>query len=69
MLYLLRHARPCINPSMATSQWSLSSQGIVQADQLAAHMAGKAIQLIVSSTELKAVQTAQILADRLHIPV
>ena len=69
MLYLIRHANPQIDPSKPANQWQLSTLGIARAGSLAEHLEGRGIQAVISSVEPKAVQTAQILALRLGLPV
>jgi broad specificity phosphatase PhoE len=64
MLYLVRHANPQIDPTVAANKWQLSRTGMIRAQSLARHLEGCKIQVVVSSTEPKAIQTAQILADQ-----
>ena len=69
MLYLIRHANPHIEPDVAASQWHLSPLGMVRAHQFAAHLAGCGIEHFIASSEPKAIQTAQLLAQDLEVPV
>lgn len=69
MLFLVRHANTRLDPTVAANQWQLSQTGIIRAQNLARHLEGSEIQVVVSSKEPKAIQTAQILADQLGCPV
>jgi broad specificity phosphatase PhoE len=69
MLYLVRHSNPQLDITVAANQWQLSQTGITRAKSLARHLEGNRIQAVVSSTEPKAIHTAQILADQLGHPV
>jgi broad specificity phosphatase PhoE len=69
MLYLVRHANPLIDPSMAASQWQLSAVGMERARALAKYLERTGIQAVATSTEPKAYQTAQILAEQLSLQV
>ena len=67
LLFLIRHSTPVVDASQPSSLWKLSAAGMDRANELAKHLSRRGIQLIVSSTELKAIQTAQILADHLGV--
>jgi broad specificity phosphatase PhoE len=47
----------------------LTKKGIEQAQTLAHKLSGVRFEIIYSSPVLRAMQTAQILADRLHVPI
>ncbi|MCC6239324.1 MAG: histidine phosphatase family protein [Phycisphaerales bacterium] len=68
-LILIKHAPPEKDADTPSHQWGLSAQG----QQLSRIMAGElrqhAPQIIISSLEPKALQTAQIIARELAIPV
>lgn len=68
-LYLVRHANPQIDPTVAACKWRLSTTGLKRAGELAKLLTGRGIQGVVSSGEPKAVETAQILAEQLGMQV
>ena len=67
-LYLIRHAqtKPTALP---VETWPLSDVGIQQAQRLAELPFWQDVQIICSSVELKALQTAQVVAERRSLPV
>ena len=67
-LYLVRHAhtQPTALP---VETWPLSEQGIQQAHKLAGLPFWHDVHLICSSWEPKAIQTAQIVAERRCLPI
>ena len=67
LLFLIRHSTPVVDASQPSNVWKLSAAGMDRAAQLAEHLSGRGIQLIVSSTEVKAIQTAEMLADHLGV--
>ena len=68
-LILVKHALPEIVPALPANYWHLSedgrSQGVLLADQLATY--GPAV--LVSSSEPKALETAHLVAQRMHTSV
>lgn len=66
-LILIKHARPEVVPDVASEKWDLSTQGREQCAALAEQLSRHEPAVIVSSTEPKAVQTAQLVAERLNI--
>lgn len=68
-LVLVRHSLPEIDPDRPAREWSLSPEGSRRAVQLAGYLASHNLELIVSSDERKAVQTAAILGEELGMPV
>ena len=68
MLVLARHSLPAIELSRPAHQWSLSPEGCRRAVQLAALLACYDLELLVSSEEPKAVQTAAIVGEELGLP-
>lgn len=68
-LILIRHAAPQVDTTTPAHTWPLSQEGrarcIVLAEQLRPH----ALTRILTSTELKAQQTGQIIADVLGLPL
>ncbi len=67
-LYLVRHARTHIDPARHHSEWDLAPEGLPLLEEMAAlpHWAGAC--RIVSSTEPKALRTAEVLARRHGLP-
>ena len=68
-LILVRHSEPEIEPDKPASAWRLSERGRTRAKQLAEELRGLTPASVWSSKEPKAMETAQILADSLKIPV
>ena len=68
-LILVRHARPRIDPDIPPSKWELCPDGRIAAAELAGKLAAFAPAAIVSSTEVKARETAAILAEELKLPL
>lgn len=68
-LILVRHSEPEIQPDKPASTWRLSKRGRTRAMKLAEELRGFNTASIWSSKEQKAIETAQILADALKIPV
>lgn len=68
-LTLVKHSLPQINPTVPANQWPLSEEGRVLAQMLAQQLAKHSPDLIFSSVEPKAVETAQIVGDALNKPV
>jgi broad specificity phosphatase PhoE len=67
-LYLVRHAQT--QPTaLPVETWPLSEAGIQQAQRLAELPFWQDVQIICSSVEPKALQTAQIAAERNDLPV
>ena len=68
-LILVRHSSPEIVPAVPADQWLLSEAGRLRCKPLAEKLKAHQPDLIVTSTETKAVETAQIVAQLLHKPV
>jgi broad specificity phosphatase PhoE len=66
-LILIKHAKPDVVPDVPSEQWHLSPQGKEQCEPLADLIARYEPTIIVSSTEPKAVETAQLVAQRLNV--
>ena len=69
ILVLVRHSVPEIDPHRPAHEWALSADGCRRAGQLAAWLAAYGLDLLVSSEEQKAVQTAAIAGEELGLPV
>lgn len=67
-LLLIRHSLPTIDPSVPASRWGLSDAGRRRAVRLAERLREHRPSLVVASPELKAVQTAALLAEALDVP-
>jgi broad specificity phosphatase PhoE len=67
-LILIKHAQPKVDPLISSREWVLSDEGQTRAQDLAERLRPLEPQLIFTSSEPKASQTAQILADRLAAP-
>ena len=67
LLFLVRHARPLVDPDVPSSEWGLSAEGVAGAERLANRMVGAeiSVDLVVASVERKARETGVIIADRL----
>ena len=68
-LILVRHSVPEIQPDKPASTWRLSNRGRAKAKQLAEELRALTPASIWCSREPKAIETAQILADALNVPV
>ena len=66
-LILVRHSEPTIEPSVPASQWRLSEVGRLRCYALAERLTHFQPHLIISSTEPKAHETAQIIAETLGV--
>lgn len=65
-LILVKHSLPDIIPTVPAHQWHLSEVGRLRCQPLAAKIAGYSPQVIVSSHEPKALETARIVAKHLN---
>ena len=68
-LLLIRHSLPEILPARPANQWTLSVEGRVLCERLAQKLAGYRLDRLVTSLEPKALETGQIVADLLDLPV
>jgi len=68
-LLLIRHSLPEILPARPANQWRLSVEGRVLCERLAQKLAGYRLDRLVTSLEPKALETGQIVADLLDLPV
>jgi broad specificity phosphatase PhoE len=64
-LYLLRHGKTKVDKDVPISQWALTDFGKQQAQDVASNDHFKDIDIIITSAEGKAMETAQPLADAL----
>lgn len=68
-LILVRHSLPEIQDDQPAREWKLSEEGRLRAERLAEKLRPFSIDILVSSKEPKAVETAQILATAFHVPL
>ncbi len=67
-LLLIKHSMPELNPTVPASEWHLGGRGRALSELLANKLAAYSLDVVVSSTEPKAIETAQIVAHRLGKP-
>ena len=67
-LILIKHASPQVQPDLPPEQWPLSEEGKARCEALARAVAALAPAVVVSSKELKAEETALVLARHLGVP-
>jgi broad specificity phosphatase PhoE len=66
-LILVKHSVPEMEEARPANTWRLSKEGQQRAQQLAAELEGFAPEVLVSSAEPKARETAEILASRFQL--
>ena len=66
---MVRHSLPTIIPNLPAKEWRLSAIGRRRCIRLAERLRSHSPQVVVSSTEPKALETAQIVGELLDIPV
>lgn len=64
LVYLIRHAESHPDPDLRPEEWRLTSEGHADAGRLAERREWKDLEVLGSSTEPKALETAQPLAER-----
>jgi broad specificity phosphatase PhoE len=67
-LYLIKHAMPELDPNVPAPDWRLGARGRALSELLAQKLGAYPLDVIVSSVEPKAIETAQIVAARLGKP-
>ncbi len=67
-LILVRHSAPQMVVGVPASQWRLSDEGRRRCEALAERLAAYDLAMIVASTEPKAIETGQIVAEALNLP-
>src|SRR5262245_51284597 len=67
-LILIKHARPTINPAKPPEEWPLSDEGRAAAGKLAEQLRSFKITQIFHSDEMKAIETAEVIAAKLDVP-
>jgi broad specificity phosphatase PhoE len=68
-LFLIKHARPEVDPRTPSEQWHLGAEGREAAGRLAERLCGHRFTRLYSSSEPKAVETAQIVARSMDLSV
>ena len=68
-LILVKHSLPEIDPSVPEKEWRLSCEGRWRARKLGERLDRYKLDLVVSSIEPKAIETAEIASDCLKIPM
>jgi broad specificity phosphatase PhoE len=68
LLVLVKHARPDVDPNLPAAEWTLGVDGMEAAIRLGERLRSLAIDLVVSSVEPTAVETARLAAQVLGIP-
>lgn len=67
-LIFIKHARPTIDPTKPPELWSLSDEGRAAAGVLAQSLREHRAARLFHSDEVKAIETAQILAEAWNVP-
>lgn len=67
-LILIKHAPPLVEPDVPADRWRLSQRGVERCGPLAERLGPHRPQVILSSREPKAVETAAAVARRLELP-
>ena len=68
-LLLVRHAEPEIDVAVPSSLWPLTARGIASAGRLATAAAEFTPTCVISSPEVKAVETGRVVATALGLPI
>jgi broad specificity phosphatase PhoE len=66
-LILVKHSLPEVVESLPAREWKLSDEGRVRAQRLAKQLSRYQPEVIVSSVEPKAIETAEIVANSLRL--
>lgn len=66
-LYLIKHAKPLVNPSQLPELWKLSSEGVEASKHLASVLQVAGIARVYCSEEVKAIETAEVIAKELNL--
>ena len=67
-LILVKHAQTVLTPDVTAERWPLSPAGRAQCLPLAQRLAPLQPTMVVASTELKAIETGQLIARQLKVP-
>ncbi len=66
-LVLVRHSKTIINPEVVSTEWKLSDEGRVLAEQTAGDSVFQDVDAVYSSSQPKAIQTAEIIAGKYEL--
>jgi broad specificity phosphatase PhoE len=69
ILLLIRHSLPEIDKDLPAREWILSEEGKARAYRLAERLIRYQPEIVTTSPEPKAMQTAEIVAGKLHLPI
>jgi broad specificity phosphatase PhoE len=67
-LILVRHSTVVVDPAVPAPQWRLSADGRIRCHQLAEQIGAYSPTRFVTSDEVKAVETGQLMAAHLKLP-
>ena len=67
-LVLVKHSLPEIDPAVPAKDWHLSEEGCVRSRILGEELDRYDLDLVISSIELKAMETAEIVSGLLKVP-
>lgn len=67
-LILVRHSAVHTNPTLPSHEWTLTEDGRSRCQTLAAQLQSYPLDQFITSHELKAIETGQMLADALGVP-
>src|SRR5262245_39029631 len=68
-ILLVKHAMPVVEAGRPPAEWRLSEPGRRRTVAMAATLRERGVTLVVTSPEKKAVETAEILAATLRVPM
>ena len=68
LLILVKHARPDVDPSVPSAEWTLGVDGMEGSVRLADRLRALRIERVVASVEPKAAETGRIVARELDVP-
>ena len=67
-LVFIRHSQSQPDPKIPSSQWSLTREGRRRCEPLAEQLIPYELDIIITSSEPKAIETGELIAQRLAIP-
>lgn len=68
-LILVKHSLPEVQENIPAREWKLSEEGKWRAEHLADRLISYQPELLVSSVEPKAIETAEIISRKIHLQV
>ena len=66
-LILVKHSLPEIQESLPAREWKLSKEGYLRAGRLAERLIQYQPEILISSTEPKALETAEVLSEKFNL--